>query len=323
MKSRPAKETSSTKTSYTLTLSEEQVEALGRWCDARCWSFYSVPYARFAFRGDQVNVVAYGSGKVVIQGKKTETFVTYVLEAEITKTPQLGYEEIQHPEWFQPHAGMDESGKGDFFGPLVVACVVADGVMVRHWLSHHLKESKKVASDGAVLKLDKLVRGTKGVVVQTAFAGMSKYNELYRKFGNLNELLSWFHAKALEGALKRKAVSWGLLDQFARRASVSKYFKAEGFVLRQRQKAEDDPIVAAASIVARAEYLRALRDLRQKSGIELPKGAGSKVKEQGRKLLSSVGMDRLGEFAKLHFKTAHELGFSLDPKTGTLENLTG
>ncbi len=295
------------KTSYTITLNELQMKALKEWCDAHAFGFYSVPYARFAFKGDNVNVVGYESGKVVIQGKKTETFVTYVLEGEITKTPQLGYEIALHPEWFEPHAGMDESGKGDFFGPLVVACVIADGPIVQHWLDNNLKESKKVTSDLSVLRLDSLIRKTKGVIVQTAYANMAKYNELYKKFGNLNELLAWFHAKALEGALQKKHVEWGMLDQFTERPLVKKYFKGENFLLKQMTKAESDPVVAAASIVARAEYIRALRELSKISGIALPKGASPKVKEQGVKLVQAVGREKLGEFAKLHFKTTDEI----------------
>lgn len=295
------------RTLYTLALTEGQLVALERWCDKQAWPFYSVEHARFAFKGDGVNVVGYKSGKLVVQGKKTEAFVTYVLEAEITKTPQLGYEKIQHPEWFEAHAGLDESGKGDFFGPLVVACVIADEKMVDAWLEGGLRESKKVTTDLSVFKMERLVRQTEGVVIQIAFAGMQKYNELYKRFGNLNELLAWLHARALEDALKKRFVERGLLDQFARGRLVQKYFKDSTFKLEQRTKAESDPVVAAASIVARAEYLRQLKKLSTLVDIPLLKGASSKVREQGIKLVQKVGKERLGEFAKLHFKTAEEI----------------
>ena len=93
------------KTTYTIALTDAQLQALETWCDHRAWEFYSVPYARFAFRGDGVNVVGYKSGKLVVQGAKTESFVNYVLETEITQTPQLGLERVHHPEWFVAHAG--------------------------------------------------------------------------------------------------------------------------------------------------------------------------------------------------------------------------
>ena len=119
------------KTSYTLKLTQDQLDRLGEILEAKGWEFYDVAYALFGFKGEQVNVVGYQSGKLVVQGKKTEEFVTHILEPEITQDPQMGYEEIHHPEWFEPHAGIDESGKGDLFGPLVSATVIADGDMVR------------------------------------------------------------------------------------------------------------------------------------------------------------------------------------------------
>jgi ribonuclease HIII len=292
---------------YTITLEEGQIQALETWCDHHAWEFYSVDYARFAFRGDGVNVVAYPSGKVVIQGKKTESFVTYILEPEITRKPQWGLERIHHPEWFVPHAGMDESGKGDFFGPLVTACVIADSSMVDAWLQSGLRESKKLGSDLTVFKMEQLVRRTHGVVVEIAFAGMEKYNALYKKFGNLNELLAWLHAKSLDNALKKRWVSEGLLDQFSRGKLVQKYLESTNFNLKQRVRAEEDPVVAAASVVARAEYLRQLKKLSDEAGMPLPKGAGTRVQEIAHTLVKNLGQERLGCFAKLHFKTTDKI----------------
>ncbi|MDR1255155.1 MAG: ribonuclease HIII [Puniceicoccales bacterium] len=292
---------------YTITLEESQIKALETWCDHHAWEFYSVVYARFAFRGDGVNVVAYQSGKVVIQGKKTESFVTYVLESEITQNPQLGLERVHHPEWFVPHAGMDESGKGDFFGPLVTACVIGDGSMVNAWIQSGLRESKKLGSDLAVFKMEQLIRRTHGVVIEIAFAGMEKYNALYKKFGNLNELLAWFHAKSLDNALKKRWVPEGLLDQFAKGKLVQKYLESTPFNLKQRVRAEEDPVVAAASVVARAEYLRQLKKLSDEAGMLLPKGAGTRVQEVAHILVKNLGQERLGRFAKLHFKTTEKV----------------
>ncbi|MDR0755314.1 MAG: ribonuclease HIII [Puniceicoccales bacterium] len=292
---------------YTITLEENHIKALETWCNHHAWEFYHVDYARFAFRGDGVNVVAYQSGKVVIQGKKTEGFVTYVLESEITRKPQWGLERVHHPEWFVPHAGMDESGKGDFFGPLVTACVIADGSMVDAWIQSGLRESKKLGSDLAVFKMEQLIRRTHGVVVEIAFAGMEKYNALYKKFGNLNELLAWLHAKSLDNALKKRWVPEGLLDQFAKGKLVQKYLESTQFNLKQRVRAEEDPVVAAASVVARAEYLRQLKKLSDEAGIPLPKGAGIRVQEAAHALVKNLGQERLDCFAKLHFKTTEKI----------------
>jgi ribonuclease HIII len=307
------------RTLYTIKLTEEQMGALRAWCDHRMWAFFAVEHARFAFKGDGVNVVAYESGKCVIAGKKTEDFVTYVLENEITKDPRLGYDEVHHADWFEAHAGLDESGKGDLFGPLVSACVVvADGEVVRGWMKAGVKDSKAISSDSMILRLDKQIRGTRGAVARTVCAGMRKYNELYLKFGkNLNRVLAWYHARSLEEALKAQPVPWGLLDQFTKQPLVQKAMREvpPGFELRMRTKAESDPVVAAASIVARAEYVRQMKALSEKAGEELKKGASAEVKAQAKRLVEKFGPEALGDFAKLHFRTAYEaLGLPVPEK---------
>lgn len=296
------------KTLYTIKLDDEQMAQVKAWCDKHLWVFYEVDYARFAFKGDGVNLVGYDSGKLVVQGKKTEDWVTYVLEAEITQNPLLGYDEVLNPQWFEPHAGLDESGKGDFFGPLVSACVIADKSMIDAWRNQGIQDSKRITSDQAILKLDKIICQTKGVVVKRMCVRMEKYNELYHKFGNnLNKLLAWMHAKALEAALKERTVAWGMLDQFSKQPLVQNYYKNDDFDLRMETKAEADPVVAAASIVARAEYVRSMAKLSKLVGEKLLKGASAQVKAQGKKIVEQHGKEALGQYAKLHFRTAYEV----------------
>lgn len=298
------------KTMYTLKLDPEQLDKLGDYLEAGHqgpWFHYDVAYSLFAFKGEKVNVVGYQSGKLVVSGKKTEDFVRDILEAEITGEARLGYEAVHNPEWFELHAGCDESGKGDLFGPLVTACVVADGEMVRAWMELGVADSKKL-SDSSILKLDKEIRKTKGVVVQTAFARMPKYNELYNKFGrNLNKLLAWFHGKSLNAALDERAAPWGLLDQFTKQKLVDAYVKERAdFRLESRTKAESDPVVAAASIVARAVYVREMKRLSDQAGETLVKGASGKVLKQAKAIVDKRGAETLCEYAKMHFKTAYE-----------------
>ena len=128
--------------------------------------------------------------------------------------------------------------------------------------------------------------------------------------------LAWLHAKALEKALDKKFVPWGMLDQFSKQPLVQKQLKRKDFDLRMETKAGSDPVVAAASVIARAEYLRQLRKLSTGFGEELLKGAGAATKAQGQKLVEKLGPDRLGEFAKLHFRTSYEiLGLPVPQKT--------
>lgn len=297
---------------YTIKLDDAQMEKLRGVLEGRGWERFEVPYARFAFRGPDCNVTAYDKRKVVvIAGKGTEEFVLNTLESEVTQSPKLGYDEVLHPDWFESHAGLDESGKGDFFGPVIAATVIADKSAIEGWIKAGVKDSKAIA-EGQIIKLDKLIRETPGAVCTVKFCGMPKYNELMsRPRANLNSLLAWLHATALQESLAKKTVPWGLLDQFTEQPLVQRELARKGvvqnFELKMRTKAEEDPVVAAASVVARAEFVRQMNTLSKKFGDKLQKGAGPLVKAQAAQIIEKFGAHALGEFAKLHFRTAYEV----------------
>ncbi|MDR2667997.1 MAG: ribonuclease HIII [Puniceicoccales bacterium] len=296
---------------YCCNLDEGQMEKLENSCAANGWESYSVDHATFAFRGPKVNVVAYSSGKLVVQGKGTEEFVKYTLEPEITGECKLGYDEQIHAEWFEDHGGMDESGKGDLFGPLVSACVVAGGKTVKDWIAAGVRDCKAIGSDGKIFDLDRLIRRSEGATVEIFSLGMRKYNELYGGFGeNLNRLLAWYHSKSLANALQRSSPKRVLLDQFSTQPLVQQFFRGGSVPIEMRPRAEEDPVVAAASIVARAEFLRAMESLSTSAGEKLHRGAGEAVLQQARELVRRLGPNRFGEFAKLHFSTAQRALFS-------------
>jgi ribonuclease HIII len=295
---------------YSLKLDDAQMEKLRSTLSGRGWEAFEVAYARFAFKGRDCNVTAYESGKVVVAGKGTEEFVTMTLEPDVTMAAKLGYDEVLHPDWFELHAGLDESGKGDLFGPVVAATVIADRSAIEGWIKAGVKDSKKIV-DTQIIKLDKLIRETHGVAVATCLCGMPKYNLLMsRPHANLNRLLAWQHATALAQALSRKTAPRGLLDQFSKQPLVQRELAKMGikdFELAMRTKAEEDPVVAAASVVARAEYVRQMHSLSKGFGGTLQKGAGPIVKEQAAQIVARFGARALGNFAKLHFRTAYEV----------------
>lgn len=300
---------------HTEKLDAAKLEKLRDILSRKLWVPFAVEHAAFAYKDDGVNIVAYNTGKIVISGKKTEDFILNVLEPEITGVAKLGYDEVHHPEWFTAHAGLDESGKGDLFGPIVSATVIASESMVRAWIDSGVRDSKAVGSDAAILGLEKKIRGTPGVVIKTVCGGMRRYNELYVKFGsNLNKLLAWMHAAGLDEGLKaweaagNERPTWGLLDQFSTAPLVQRELKKreQDFDLQMRPKAESDPIVAAASIIARARFVRELKALSDKCGMPLPKGSGGNAREIAKQLVARYGDDALADYAKLHFRTAFE-----------------
>ncbi|WP_455388309.1 ribonuclease HIII, partial [Petrachloros mirabilis] len=168
--------------------------------------------------------------------------------------------------------GIDESGKGDYFGPLVIAAVFVDATTQDELALMQVRDSKKI-SDGRILEMAQDIKIICPHSVITI--GPHKYNELYAKIRNLNRLLAWGHAKALETLLERVSCERAIADQFGDERLILNALQEKGrkIVLEQRTKAESDIAVAAASILARAEFLVRLKRLSGEIGTTLPKGA--------------------------------------------------
>src|SRR5579862_1404591 len=145
----------------------------------RNYKFREVPYARFAGEKDKLQVVFYESGKLVLQGKGTQEFIEFVLEPEILKEVKLGYEEVLNPELLAPRLGVDESGKGDFFGPLCVAGVYVNETILRSWKGCGVQDSKNISSDRRIAEIAKIIRETPGCVHTVVPIGNKRYNEMY------------------------------------------------------------------------------------------------------------------------------------------------
>lgn len=199
--------------------------------------------------------------------------------------------------------GIDESGKGDYFGPLVIAAVFVDATTQGELALMEVRDSKKI-SDGRILEM---APDIKTICPHSVIAiGPQKYNELYAKIKNLNRLLAWGHAKALENLLERGvSCERAISDQFGDERLILNALQEKGrkIVLEQRTKAEADLAVAAASILARAEFLIRLKRLSEEIGTTLPKGASIAVELAGKMIVKKHGRERLQSVAKLHFKT--------------------
>ena len=167
-------------------------------------------------------------------------------------------------------------------------------------------KSKKVTDAVAMRSATKI----KAVCPYSVIAIMPpKYNELYSQIKNLNKLLAWGHARAIENVLEQRDCALVISDQFASPETVKRQLFAKGknVELRSMVRAESDVAVAAASILARAEFLWRLRELGNSFSMELPKGAGPPVLEAGKRFVAKHGVEQLGAVAKLHFKTTAAL----------------
>ena len=299
-------------TSHTCKLTDAQAQALNAALLARDWKPRTVPYARFAFESDKCNVVFYESGKLVAQGKGTQEFVEFLLEPEILQAVKLGYETVLNPDLLLPRFGVDESGKGDFFGPLCIAGAYVNEQVINAWKDKGIRDSKNISSDKKMHELAELIRKTPGCVVDTVVIGNEAYNRLYARMKSVNAMLAWGHARVIENLMGKRyqmnpAPVRAISDQFAAsKAVIEKALMSAGreIQLVQRHKAEEDIAVAAASILARDEFVKGMAKLEQQFQAKFPKGASAAVDAAAKQFVETRGAGELGKVSKLHFRTA-------------------
>lgn len=308
MNHKPAKEI----TTYTRKISPKQGRLLFRILERKGYSFHPLAYAEFAASREKVNVTLYRSGKLLVQGKGTQDFVQFILEPEVIGKAELGYEDILNPERLTPRLGVDESGKGDFFGPLCVAGVYVNESVVKAFEAEGIQDSKQISSGIKIAQLAQKIFQTPGCVCAIVSVGNEAYNRLYKRMGSLNRLLAWGHARAIEDLMERKRQMsppprFALSDQFADSKTLTENaIMAAGKEIKliQRHKAEADLAVAAASIIARHEFLQRLRKLEKQYGLSLPKGASKAVDAAAKQFLETRSAEEFGKAAKLHFRNA-------------------
>ncbi len=310
-------------TLYTCKLADPEAGALKFYLEEHGYQFRQVPYARFAAEKEKTQVVFYESGKLVVQGKGTQEFVEFVLEPEILRQARIGYETVLNPDLLLPRLGVDESGKGDFFGPLCIAGVYVNEPVVRGWRDLGIQDSKNISSDARIADLAEKIRLTPECIIAVVPIGNEAYNRLYRKLKSVNSMLAWGHARAIENLLLQKhrmkpAPVRAISDQFASNTGVvAQALMGLGRELElvQRHRAEADMAVAAASILARHEFVTRLKRLEKEFGVPLPKGASAAVEEAGREFVARHGAEKLPLVAKMHFRTAYRVqGLPEPPK---------
>lgn len=310
-------------TTHTTKLTQEQGKALERLVKDGTYELREVPYARFSAAKKDVNVTFYQSGKLVVQGKGTEDFIQFVLEPLVLQEARHGYESVLDPSLLDPRIGVDESGKGDFFGPLCIAGVYVNASVLEAWKASGIRDSKAVGSDAQVAKLAEHIRKTPGCVHTVVAIGPTAYNRMYALNRSVNRVLAWGHARVIENLLGQRhrmkplplrAIS----DQFAAdKETIEKALLAMGreFELVQRHKAESDLAVAAASLLARDEFVQRLHRLSEEFGIRLPKGASAQVESAGREFVQRHGAEALAKVGKMHFRTSYRVrGLPEPPK---------
>lgn len=312
------------RTTFTYELTESQQEILLGLMVNGNYRKREVPYSLWSIEGDHFNATLYskekhGRRKLCVQGSKAEDFVLFVLEPNVLMSATLGYETLLNPELVSAHAGSDESGKGDYFGPLVVCCAYTDEALSAEMQKLGVKDCKQM-SDKSVLatgaKLRSLLGPTGYAVVKL---GPAAYNRLYAKMRNINRMLAWAHGTAIEELLeKRPGCDRVVVDQFApTEATIRRALKPLGkkAKVEQRHKAESDIAVAAASVIARELFLRDIIKMGEEvfgppaeGRANVPAGSSDpRVRALAEEMVSKNGPTWLMNHCKAHFQTTDKV----------------
>ncbi len=315
----PAKEI----TTYTCKLTAEQGTRLAQILEEKGFQFRELAYAKFAATQEKINVAYYNSGKLVVQGKGTQDFVQFILEPDILGEARLGYEDVLNPERLTPRVGVDESGKGDFFGPLCVAGVYVNEALVKEFEAAGIMDSKNIGSDRRIRDLAEGITKHPDSIYTVVPIGNEAYNRLFKKMRSVNKILAWGHARVIENLMGQRhrmdpQPTMAISDQFATSKSVTEsamMAMGKEIKLVQRHKAEADIAVAAASILARYEFINRLGKMEKAYQSPFPKGASKAVDEAAKAFLEQHGEEDFGKVSKLHFRTAYRaLGKPEPPK---------
>jgi ribonuclease HIII len=290
-------------------LDRERFEDLRKHLKALGFKFEERPHQVFLARYDPLTVNLYESGKLTFGGndpvlqREVEWFLSKLGAITEKPAPGIGFDGTVR-------IGTDESGKGDFFGPLVVAGVLVTPEIEKGLQKIGVRDSKKVGSDKKIMEIAGGIRsavGPHGFNVLTI--GPAKYNELHEKMGNVNRILGWAHARVIENLLKENAdCKLAIADQYGDPDYIIRSLMERGkrIELIQVHKGERDIAVASASILAREAFLRSMAKMSEEFGIEFPRGA-SEVIEAAREFSDRYGKEKLNAVAKMHFSTSNKL----------------
>ncbi len=288
-----------------ITLDPRLAKELHKNLESEGFTFSKPQYTHFSARKEkEVICTLFTTGKLTIQGSKRAEFLRSLPPKFHTERHEITSKE--RPVLPPAHIGVDESGKGDFFGPLCIAAVFADESLVKKFRDWGVDDSKKLTDPQICILAEKIKTEAKHFIIRLM---PEQYNALYAEFGNLNTLLAAQHAKVIKEVQRQTGATDALIDQFASESVVSRAIAKENITINlvQRTKAESDAAVAAASILARATFTLAIDELSDIADMKIPKGAAPIVKTVAAALARKFGTPALASYCKLHFKTYSEV----------------
>lgn len=283
----------------------DPVKSFLAWCNQENLQIQETrenPYGtQFLVKDSQeiISIQFYRKGTVLVQGKPSA-----LLDKIQRKYPKQS-SSVNSISCIQDHIGMDEAGKGDYFGPLVISCAYVQKEAQKELLKAGVKDSKEIP-DKKILQIYHEYQNK--VPHETLVLMPEQYNVKYTEFLNLNNMLAWAHAQTLEQLLARVPATIAIADQFANPRVLEKklFTRGKQIKLIQQPKAESDIAVAMASIFARALFLQGLETLQKQYNFSFPKGA-YEVEQAGMDFVQKFGKEKLSHVAKVHFKTTQKI----------------
>ena len=302
------------KNSYTFKCNENEKKLLIDELKNSKYIKTNVPYTIISVKTELCNINLYESDKILVQGKGSKDWINFVLEPKIFKKILIGYDAVLNPDSIKPHIGIDESGKGDFFGPLIIASAYIDENLIGDLESIGVRDSKSIKSDRKILDMAKEIRKVLNNKFKIITFGVTAFNKRYLQIKNLNKMLAWGHAQAIENLLEEVPnCPRALSDKFGPDHQIKNQLKEKGrrIILEQKTKAESDPAVATASILARAQFVNSIYKLEKQFDLEIPKGCSEKVKDTAKNIVNTYGPEILKDIVKCNFKTTDQILLSL------------
>lgn len=236
---------------------------------------------------------------IVVRGMGREDFVGWLHGEEEPASVSAPPSSIA----FVAHIGVDEAGKGDYFGPLTVAAVYVTAESALDLIRWGVRDSKGL-SDAVIAELALKIRELCPNVVHVLMP--LEYNAAYQRHQNLNRLLAEAHATVMETLVEQTGCQRVVDDQFAAPHVLEEALAEQNISvdLEQRTSGESDVAVAAASILARETFVATIEDFRVKAGMDIPLGSSSpNVVKVAQAIVQRWGPGALERIAKLHFKT--------------------
>ncbi len=288
-------------------LSASEQAALRQRLNAENFDWRKVPYASFSVRGEGVIATQYRSGKLVVQGSEPRLFVERFVggkqpQASKKSRPRVDEASDAVAQLTVTTVGSDEAGKGDYFGPLVVAAVRLEPEVAQKMAAGGVMDSKRLTDSKAHQMGAALRASVPHAIVRV---DPEDYNRRYPNYSGLNPFLAELHAEAIAQVAEPGVRV--LVDRFANERLMQKALRGLDITLEQATRAERNMAVAAASILARQEFLLGLAELSETFGVSLHKGAGRPTDESGLRFVAEHGLDSLAKVAKLHFKNTGKI----------------